>query len=465
MTEQIFQNDVVASAFDIEENDLSVRKLNEYQGQLHALKKEKSDRLHKVLEYVNEVHSLCGVLGLEFRKTVEEVHPSLPETDSGHPANISNRTLEGLAQTIAKLKTEKKIRIYKLQETVESLFELWNLMDSSEEERRHFGRVACILGSSGQEITYPGLLSLDTIQQTEAEVERLKKLKASRMKELVLIRRLELEEICKRAHIEPDTNTSPEKSNALIDSGLVDPSELLSNIEEQIVKAKEEVQSRKEIMDRIDKWLAACEEESWLEDYNHDVTRYTSGRGSHLNLKRAEKARITVTKIPAIVDNLINRTFAWERERNTSFLYDGVQLVAILEEYKLTRKKKEEEEMRNREHKKLQDLLLREKEARFGSKPSPRRTNSFDRKGNGYNSSINGNSGYLTPSPRRFSGGSLISEISTPRSFSGRQNGHFNEKRRFSTAPLNFVPLPKDNTSSSFTSISGSEPESPLFST
>lgn len=55
--------------------------------------------------------------------------------------------------------------------------------------------------------------------QTAAEVERLTKLKASRMKDLVLKKRLELEEICRWAHIEPDSSTAPEKSIALIDSG------------------------------------------------------------------------------------------------------------------------------------------------------------------------------------------------------------------------------------------------------
>lgn len=51
-------------------------------------------------------------------------------------------------------------------------------------------------------------------------MERLTELKASRMKELVMKRRLELEEICRMTHIEPDTNTAAEKSNALIDSGI-----------------------------------------------------------------------------------------------------------------------------------------------------------------------------------------------------------------------------------------------------
>lgn len=90
-------------------------------------------------------------------------------------------------------------------------------------------------------------------------------------------------------------STAPEKTNALIDSGvilqcpifcmafsmrpailltcfslsgLVDPSELLANIEAQILKAKEESMSRKEIMDRINKWLAACDDENWLQEYN-----------------------------------------------------------------------------------------------------------------------------------------------------------------------------------------------------
>jgi protein regulator of cytokinesis 1 len=48
----------------------------------------------------------------------------------------------------------------------------------------------------------------------------------------------------------------------------VDAAELLSNLEEAIVKAKEEVASRKDIMVLLEKWMSACEEEGWLEDYN-----------------------------------------------------------------------------------------------------------------------------------------------------------------------------------------------------
>ncbi|CAN6478905.1 unnamed protein product [Victoria cruziana] len=444
----------VKNSVIVEEYDLSLRKLNECQLHLQSLQKEKSDRLHKVLESVNEVHHLCALLGVDFGETVGEVHPSLHEVGSAQCKNISNETLVGLAQSIEKLKKEKKARIQKLKDIASSLIELWNLMDTPEEEMKPFDRITDILGSSESDMKDPGILSVEIIEQATEEVERLSQLKASRMKELVLKRRLELEEICRKAHLEPDMSTAPEKSVALIDSGIVDPSELLANIEAQIVKAKEEALSRKEIMDRIDKWLAACEEEKWLEDYSQDENRYNAGRGGHLNLKRAEKARITVTKIPAMVDNLMHRTRAWEEERDAYFLYDGDRLVSILEDYVITRQQKEEERKRYRDQKKIQDLLLTEKEAIYGSKPSPKRTNSFKRP-NG--TRANGTS---TPTSRRLSVGSAASEIMTPCALSGRQHGSFREPRRMTAAPLNFVALMKEDTMS-VSSMCASESVSP----
>ncbi|ONK74997.1 uncharacterized protein A4U43_C03F12240 [Asparagus officinalis] len=450
------QSESLTSSSSVDEHDLSIRKLNEYQAQLRNLQKEKSERLHRVLEYVNEVRSLCGILGEDFVRTVDEVHPSLHDPSPAKSTNISDSTLEGLARTIQKFKTEKKIRTQKLQETAKKLLELWNLMDSSQEERSQFERVVKTLGASN--VTQSGILALETIEKTEAEVERLRKLKASRMKELVMKRRMELEEICREAHIEPDTSTAQEKSCAMIDSGLVDPSELVTNIEAQIVKAKEEFRTRKDIMDRINKWQVACAEEMWLEEYNQDDSRYNAGRGSHLNLKRAEKARVTVSKIPAIVETLISRTCAWEDERNMPFLYDGVRLVSILEEYRLTRLQKEEEKRRERDHKKLQNLILTEKELKYGSKPTPKRSTSFNRKANVHYA--NGN-GFMTPSPRRVSVGGGTPELLTPRSCSGRQNSYFRENRRLTIAPLNFVAISKEDTLSTFTSVSGSERSSP----
>ena len=109
------------------------------------------------------------------------------------------------------------------------------------------------------------------------------------------------------------------------------------------------------------------------------------------------------------------------------------------------------------DQKKLQDLLLKERESMYGSKPSPRRSSSFRMNGSGYRGNGNGS---MTPTPRRSSVASPNAEPMTPCSYSGSQNG-YKEMRRSTTGPLNFVAIPKEDTIS-FSSVYGSEPGSPL---
>jgi protein regulator of cytokinesis 1 len=51
-------------------------------------------------------------------------------------------------------------------------------------------------------------------------------------------------------------------------AGVEDPMHLLEEIELDIAMVKEEASSRKDILDKVEKWLTACDEESWLEEYN-----------------------------------------------------------------------------------------------------------------------------------------------------------------------------------------------------
>eukprot|EP00249_Psilotum_nudum_P017539 c26379_g2_i1 orf=934-2004(+) len=207
----------------IDEQDLSLRRLDDYYAELQSLQQEKNERLHQVLDYVSMVHDLCAVLGMDFFKTITEVHPSLDESPSGQSKSISNDTLKRLVKTVQSLQQERRHRIQKLQDLGAFLIELWNLMDSPDEERQLFHHVTCIIGISENEVMAPGALALDTIEQTEVEVERLDLLKASKMKELVMKKQQELDEIYERAHVEPDPNTAQEKIIAIIDSGIFDP--------------------------------------------------------------------------------------------------------------------------------------------------------------------------------------------------------------------------------------------------
>lgn len=55
----------------------------------------------------------------------------------------------------------------------------------------------------------------------------------------------------------------------------MDVTYVLEKLENQTGKIKEEALSRKEILEKAEKWLAACEEERWLEDYNKVYSYYS----------------------------------------------------------------------------------------------------------------------------------------------------------------------------------------------
>ncbi|CAN0877897.1 65-kDa microtubule-associated protein 3 [Linum grandiflorum] len=351
------------------ESDLSLRKLEELHKKLQVLQTEKNDRLKQVQEYLDTINSLCLVLGMDSMQTIAEIHPEASSTDVSK--RISNEAIKILATAIHQLREVKLQRMQKLQDLATAMLELWNLMDTPIEEQQRFQNVTCNIAAAEHEINEPNTLSLDFLNFVGAEVSRLEELKISKMRELVLKKRSELEEVCQKTHMIPEANTALDCAIEAIETGQIDPGSILEQIEFQVANVKEEAFSRKEILDKVEKWRAACEEESWLEEYNRDDNRYNAGRGTHLILKRAEKARALVTKIPGMVEALASKTMAWEKERGIQFLYDGIRLLSMLEENTILRQEKEEEKRRQRDQKKLQGQLIAEQEARYGSKPSP----------------------------------------------------------------------------------------------
>ncbi|XP_042002508.1 65-kDa microtubule-associated protein 3-like isoform X2 [Salvia splendens] len=351
----------------VDESDLSMKRLDDLRNQLLLLQKEKDERMNELLRLLNIVNALCSVLGMDFKSKICSVHPSLDNTCK--KKSISADTMQGLSAMIFRLKNVKLQRMQKLQEIAMTMIELWTLMDTPVEEQQMFQNVTLTIAAAENEITEPNSLSLEIINNAEAELSRLQEMKMSKIKEVLLKKRLILEDICHGSHMIVEGKYGKDLSIESIESGAISPSYLLEELEAQISKVKEEALSRKEILEKVQKWLAACEEEGWLEEYSRDDNRYNAGRGAHLMLKRAEKARVLVNKIPGMVDGLKSKVKAWEKERNAEFLYDGVGLISMIDQYSELKRLKEQE--RQIQRKKLQGQLVAEQEAIYGSKPSP----------------------------------------------------------------------------------------------
>ncbi|KAJ4803667.1 Microtubule-associated protein 65-5 [Rhynchospora pubera] len=420
----------------VDEHDLSVKKLSELSSQLEMLQKEKDIRLRKVNEYVASIHELTNVMSLDLSKTLSEIHPGFNDGRKSISRSISNDTLTRLEATVNALKQEKKERLQKLQGHGSALVELWNIIDMPSDERSKFEHITRLISVSPDAVFGQGRLGPAVIDEAREEVERLNLLKASKMKELVLKKQDELEEIYREVHMDIESEAERQILMDLIDSGTVDLSDLLAGMDGRIVKAKEQAISRKDILEKVEKWKFASEEESWLDEYERDQSRYSAGRGVHKNMKRAEKARILVNKLPVLVETLMSKIKAWEKEKGIPFEYDKVKLLDTLEEYIRFRMQKDEEKKRSREQKKLQEQLMAEKETMFGAKPSPLRQFPV-KKPLGQSSNVNVVTG--TPASRR---------ISTSRhggASSGKGRKELGGKAANAAIPLNFVSLPKDN--------------------
>jgi protein regulator of cytokinesis 1 len=58
--------------------------------------------------------------------------------------------------------------------------------------------------------------------------------------------------------------------------------------------------------------------------------------------------------MPGMVEALASKTMTWKSERGAEFLYDGIHLLSMLEEYTILCQEKEEERRRQRDQKELQ---------------------------------------------------------------------------------------------------------------
>ncbi|GMI70123.1 microtubule-associated protein 65-5 [Hibiscus trionum] len=409
---------------EVDERDLTVKKLGELKSHLQELQNEKIIRLQKVHNHISMIHELSVVMSFDFLKTVSDIHGSLIDPANGQSKSISNDTLAKLTGVVNSLQQEKQKRLQKLQCLGSTLIELWDLLDTPPDERKRFEHVTSLISSSVDEVLRQGSLGVDIIEQVEVEVQGLKMLKASKMKELVFKRQDELEEIYRGVHLDVNSDVARQILINLIESDNVDLSNLLSSMDDQIAKAKQEALSRKDILDKVDKWKHASEEEKWLDDYEKDENRYSAGRGVHKNLKRAEKARSLVGKLPSLVENLTAKAKAWELEKGIPFLYDKASLLNMLEEYTVLRQAREDEKRRSREQKRLQEQFAAEQEALFGSRP---------KKPLGQTNAMVG-----TPTGRRTStpiGKHPVSSLKERRE-TGRANN---------VIPLNFVALAKED--------------------
>ncbi|CAA7021017.1 unnamed protein product [Microthlaspi erraticum] len=230
------QGEHVPSKPRIDETDLSMRKLEELRCQLQALEKEKSDRVETIRKHMCSLYPHCSVLGMDFQEVVGQVNPTLNDPEG--PRSLSDHTIEKLGALVQKLREVKIQRLQKLQGLATTMLELLNLMDTPIEEQQKYQYITCYTAASEHEITEANSLSEDFIKYVKAEVVRLGEVKASKMKELVLKKRSELKDICRKRDMLPVSDSAIEQTIVSFGSGIVDATMVLEHLEQHSKRRK-----------------------------------------------------------------------------------------------------------------------------------------------------------------------------------------------------------------------------------
>ncbi|KAL5667716.1 hypothetical protein ACJX0J_019937, partial [Zea mays] len=182
-------------AVAVDEEDLSLKRLQEFQSELQRLKREKSDRLCKVEEYKALVDNFAKVMVMEPSNILA----------NQQTMNINDDILSKLNMTVQQLKEEDQYLVKSLTNLL-----LWRSVN-------HMGKLR-YLQTSVNGMLGPGSLTLETIQQ-----------------------RAEVDEVCKKSHMDVPYQTEIERiMNLIMSSGYVDHDDLLKTMNEYIYKAKEE---------------------------------------------------------------------------------------------------------------------------------------------------------------------------------------------------------------------------------
>ncbi|KAF3562261.1 hypothetical protein DY000_02011540 [Brassica cretica] len=250
---------------DFDESDLTETKLDQLRARLQDLCKEKDVRLQKVNSYISAIHDLSEAMAFDFSEALK------------------------LTESLKNEKLQKLLRVIIgdfVQDLGRTLQDLWNRMETPMDERRRFENISSLLSVQADDALPKGCLGHDIFPEAEDEVKRLKK--SSKMEELVLKRRCELEEVCREGHMDVNSDAARQSLVDLIDSAMVsqfvsdrvnlwfkklssiecavtkfcfagsgDLLHILASIDSQIEKAKEEALTRKEILDKVDKWKHA----------------------------------------------------------------------------------------------------------------------------------------------------------------------------------------------------------------
>ncbi|PWZ00552.1 hypothetical protein BCV70DRAFT_199824 [Testicularia cyperi] len=249
--------------------------------------------------------------------------PASASTLPAHLLEPSEQNLALAAEKLRWLEAEKQRREMRIQDLYDELSELWAKFDVPEDEMDAF-----VMDHRGS--------TLDVVEAYQAELEKMKQLKAQHMSLFILKTRERIATLWDSLFLTPEEREASFPPFFIDVSGETDPGldeplptdEILASHEQMIDHLTEQVRTKAPVLKVIGKYKELLDEARQLDESAADGSRLLgrSNRGDPGRLLREEKMRKRVKiQKPKIEAELLKVIPAWEEEHGEPFTINGVR--------------------------------------------------------------------------------------------------------------------------------------------
>jgi len=340
-------------------SDLTEARLETYRRKLEETKSILSTRTTAIIQLLSECKNLIDMMKIDYRQNEldQKIVESLVKDKDGNVdlrsiissescVGISSSALEMLTTRVSELNSEKRRRKGKIAEMGNVIAELWEKLKVPLEDQENFA----------SSISSLGVLSMDTLEKGENELERLYCLKNSMMGKLILDGRTKIQQLWNETNA-----TDPVKEQftpmKIVDEKLFNDS-LLSEHENYIIFLENRLQVMRPILTMIEKREEIIAERMEYEELQKDPERLQQ-RGSALTkqLMKEEKMSKRIKKdLPRYTEYIEKKVKEWQDLHGDPFLFKGEPYLEIMRQQEEDWRQYRDQEAQQKLRKKQEEL-------------------------------------------------------------------------------------------------------------
>lgn len=340
-------------------SDLTEHRVETYRRKLEETKSAVSTRTTAIIQLLSDCKDLIDLMKIDYRRNELDykIVESLVKHDDGNiglrnilasdqSIGISSSALDKLTTRVSELNSEKRRRKSKIAEMGNMIAELWEKLQVPREDQETFA----------SSISSLGVLSMETIEKGEKELERLYEMKNGMMGKLINDAREKIHELWNETNA-TDQVKAQFKSMKIVEYELFND-ELLSEHENYILFLENRLEVMRPILTMIGKREEIIEERMEYDELQKDPERLQQ-RGSALTkqLMKEEKMSKRIKKdLPKYTEHIEKKLKEWQDLHGDPFLYKGEPYLEIMRQQEEDWRQYKDEEAQQKLKKKQEEL-------------------------------------------------------------------------------------------------------------